>query len=121
MAASAGATPAQVGLEYTRGTGAFFPGFTTQAVVTGVQQAVQTVNGTPAGGITLKPGPGSGGIIRIIPTPGSPGDLQIGVTVSPPVVGIGAAYPATPYAGEQFYNTTLNHLYVWSGSAWLQA
>jgi hypothetical protein len=32
-----------------------------------------------------------------------------------------AAAPSAPVVGQEYYDTALNHLYVWNGSAWEQA
>lgn len=50
--ASGGTAAPQVELEYSRGTGAFFPAATTQATQTGLQDAVTQLNGQ-SGNVTL--------------------------------------------------------------------
>ncbi|MGB8265187.1 MAG: hypothetical protein WCE44_02575 [Candidatus Velthaea sp.] len=105
-------------IEYTRGTGAFFPTGATTAAQTGLTSAVVTVNGQQIANLTIEAGPSTGCVVTV--TEPSPGTIAIGVNVSAPVgtAGVGTSYPASPAVGQLFYRTDLGHLYTWTGSAW---
>ena len=110
-----GTAPTTIPLEYTTGTGPFFPDGTSTS--TGASEAVTSLNGA-SGDVTLAGDPNFPTQIEV--TGESNGDVNLGIT---PCVGIGAAFPGAPNNGQLFYNTTTSHLYVFSSAAatWLQA
>lgn len=100
-----GNQPATVPIEYTRGTGVFYPVSSSAASVSAIiDPGTETTLGS-----------------SVSVTPGSdPGQQNISVLVGS---GIGTAFPTAPTDGQFFYRTDLSHLYVYSvnDATWHQA
>jgi hypothetical protein len=113
-----GATPSQVSLEYTRGTAAFFPTFPTSAVQAGLQNAVTSVNGEEASGITIQAQNAPGTATVSISQGQAPGVIEIAVSAQP-LCCVATGYPPAPEPGFLMFRSDLSKLALWTGSAWV--
>lgn len=120
MSAGPGATPAELELQFTRGTGAQFPSalFGTTAVTSGLQAAVTTFNDT-GGPITLEAADDpadSGASLTLTPKANTPGTFNLTPTYAVPLV---TSLPLSPFAGQLVFNTSTSHLTLYNGTAWV--
>ena len=129
MASSPNSTsPAQTGvgitpIEYTRGTGPYFPGGqTTAASQTGLQAAVQSVNGLSSSALKIGAGPSSGATVNVTQSGDDTIDIGVSVTPAPATCVVGTAYPASPQDGLMCFRTDLGHLFIYvaATSTWTQ-
>ena len=115
-----GATPNQVSLEYTRGSGSFFPPFTTSAVNSGLQNAVQTVNGETVDGITIEANNTVAGHATVTITQPEPGAIAIAVAGTGPItVPIVTSFPSSPLVGLLVFRSDTSKLELYNGTTWV--
>jgi hypothetical protein len=114
---SGGATPPEVQLEYTRGTGALFPTFTTAAIASGVGGGTTSVNGQSGAVVIASPPGANRGVVFTVSTGQAAGEVDINGVLAVP---IGTSLPGTANAGELFYVQGTG-LFLWDGAAWQPA
>ena len=108
-------------LEYDVSQGPFFPDLTSIAGVSGLGDAVTTVQGEAASQLTLAQGTASSPGVTLTFTQGATaGDVNIDATIPAASAGVGTAFPGTAVLGELFYRTDLTALYIFIGS-WVAA
>ena len=117
--AGQGATPTELSLQYTRGTGANYPTnlLTSVATQSGVGTGVTQVNGF-SGGVTITSSQTQPGITVTNGTGTAAGTVTLAIL---PIVPNGTTEPTSPapVLGQLFFRTDTSHLEVWNGTAWV--
>ena len=110
-----GASPNELSVQYTRGTGSNFPMalLSTAAVNSGLGTGTTSVNGF-TGAITIAASTTTPGVSVTTAN----GAITVGVL---PIVPNGTAEPTSPapVLGQLFFRTDTSHLEVWNGTAWV--